>query len=65
MDEMELQRHATRLQGCAAMGGFVVTMEQARQAVLAAEEDDRIGKSPTMAQAIAEMRARRAADRRG
>ena len=53
MDDTTLQRRAERLKGFAAMGGFVVSVEQAKTGVLRAEESNRTGTSFTFAQAMA------------
>jgi hypothetical protein len=59
VDQTALQRQAERLKACAAMGGFVITLEQAKRAVLEAEEDLRTGRVPTLAQTLAEVRQSR------
>ena len=56
MDDTTLQRRAERLKGFAAMGGFVVSVEQAKNGVLRAEERNRTGTSFTFAQAMAQVR---------
>jgi len=56
MDKTTLQRRASRLKGAAAMGGFVITAEQAQNAVLRSEEDERRGRSLSFEQARVEVR---------
>lgn len=56
MDKTTLQRRATRLKGAAAMGGFVITAEQAQRAVLRSEEDEQRGRSLSFEQARVEVR---------
>jgi len=56
MDKTTLQRRARRLKSAAAMGGFVITAEQAQRAVLRSEEDDQRGRSLSFEQARAEVR---------
>lgn len=56
MDQTILEARAHRLRGAAAMGGFVITIEQARCAVLASEKDARLGNNLTFEQARIEVR---------
>jgi hypothetical protein len=56
MDKTTLQHRASRLKGAAAMGGFVITAEQAERAVLHTEEDERRGTALSFEQARAEVR---------
>jgi hypothetical protein len=53
---IKLTREATYLKGVVAMGGFVITIEQAENAILRAEEDRRLGKSLTFEKAREEVR---------
>jgi hypothetical protein len=54
VDQTTLQRQAERLKGYAAMGGFVISIEQAKRGVLGAEEDDALLMSPLMLHSSAE-----------
>jgi hypothetical protein len=56
MDKPTLQWRAKRLKGVAAMGGFVITVEQAERAVLHSESDEQSGKALSFEQARAEVR---------
>jgi hypothetical protein len=56
MDKTTLQHRANRLRGASAMGGFVITNEQAERAVLRSEDDARTGKALSFEQARAEVR---------
>lgn len=56
MDKTTLQLRANRLKGAAAMGGFVITAEQAQRAVLRSDDDERCGKALSFEQARAEVR---------
>jgi hypothetical protein len=59
MDATTLRRRADLLKGCAAMGGFVVTPQQAEKAVLGAEKSMAEGTAFTLQQSLAEIRQRR------
>lgn len=56
MDKTTLQQKAIRLKGAAAMGGFIITVDQAKRAVLRSEEDARQGRTLGFEQARAEVR---------
>lgn len=56
MDKTTLQLRADRLKGAAAMGGFVITEEQALKAILRSEEDERSGLALSFEQARQEVR---------
>jgi len=59
VDPTTLLRQAERLQGYAAMGGFLITLDQARRGVLEADEEIRLGRLPTLAQTLIEVRQSR------
>ncbi len=59
MDATTLRRQADLLKGCAAIGGFVVTPQQAEKAVLGAEKSMTEGTAFTLQQSLAEIRQRR------
>lgn len=56
MDQRTLEWRVNRLRGAAAMGGFAVTVDQAKRAVLRSEEDERLGRLITFEQVRAEVR---------
>ena len=56
VDAETLQRQALRLQGIARMGGFDVTLDEAKRGVLGAEEDSENQKVPSLLQTLAEIR---------
>ena len=59
VDPATLQRQAERLQGWVAMGGFVISLEQAKRGVLGAEEDARTQRTHSLSQTLAEVRLSR------
>ncbi len=64
MDAATLRRRSELLRGCAAMGGFAVTLPQAERAVLESDTNKAEGNRLTFDKSLARVQQRRQAGAR-